>query len=257
MKGLTLADLKLLVRHPFRIARQGLYQDRPQPTLRHYVIQGLELEVLDLNSSIAVDVIARELEQDDYQIDKIPFQAGDVVIDVGANVGMVSIYLAKRRPDVTIYAFEPIPSNFRHLVLNLRLNQVTNVRPFNLAITADGRPFPMVMNAVCPAGATGCLRDLRPVGHEYHTIASTTLDDVFQKNQIVRCRMLKIDCEGAEHEVLTRCSVLDRIEYLSAEFHINSHLRAQGYDMDKLVTHCAAKIDPEKMKITRIEMHDG
>lgn len=53
---------------------------------------------------------------------------GATVLDVGANIGWYSIVIASKICDVTVHAFEPIPSTFSVLQQNLALNGLSNVR---------------------------------------------------------------------------------------------------------------------------------
>lgn len=46
-----------------------------------------------------------------------------------------------------------------------------------------------------------------------------------------RCRLLKMDCEGAEHEILPACNSLGRVDWFSAEFHINRRLEEAGHKL--------------------------
>ena len=63
-------------------------------------------------------------------------QEGDVFFDIGANVGIYSIYAAKRSPKAMVYAFEPEYSNLHQLKLNIINNKLYNtVKPFALAIS--------------------------------------------------------------------------------------------------------------------------
>jgi FkbM family methyltransferase len=177
------------------------------------------------------------------------------VIDIGAHVGIVSIYVAKKYPFVKIYAFEPIPDNYEHLTTNLMLNNVNNVIPHNLAVTSDGRKFDMLVNfADNSGGATGHLRDMRLSNHFNYAVDSVPFDDIFDNYNITACRLLKIDCEGTEHETLTRTRYLSRIEYLSGEFHINRHLAEQGYSIETLITHCRKFIPDSKLTIKSTRM---
>ena len=228
--------------------------DRPLST-KSYALKGATLDITDYATSDTPRIVARELKKDCYNLDAIRFRPGDVVVDIGANVGMVSIYIAKRFPVVRVLAFEPIPDNYAHLLTNIAGNGVTNVVPHQMAVTSDGRDLRMIVNfANNSGGGTGNLRDMDLPAHDYYTVKSTTLDQVFAANGITMCRLLKIDCEGAEHEILMNAKCLDRVEYLSGEFHINRHLEAQGYSSEKLIAHCRTCIAPGKLTVSAIRM---
>ena len=199
-------------------------------------------------------IVAGELENGGYPVDRIPFQPGDTVIDIGAHVGVISCYLGRRFPFLRIYAFEPMEENYRNLLWNLDRNRVTNVIPARKAITADGRTLAMIMHANNTGGATGQLRNMHLPDHVVCEVESSTLDAVFGANRIERCRLLKIDCEGSEHEILTGFSKLGQVEYLCGEFHINEHLKAKGYSSERLIEHCGRFIDPAKITVTSITM---
>jgi hypothetical protein len=67
---------------------------------------------------------------------------------------------------------------------------------------------------------------------------------------------LKIDCEGSEHEILRAAHVLDRVEYLSGEFHINARLTALGHSLEGLRDFAARFIPPERIRVTAVTMSD-
>jgi FkbM family methyltransferase len=60
---------------------------------------------------------------------------GDVVFDVGANVGYYSMRIARERLHSTIHAFEPIPQTFALLQRHLSLNSIANVHAQNLGLS--------------------------------------------------------------------------------------------------------------------------
>jgi hypothetical protein len=82
-----------------------------QRELHRYEINGVPLLAYDEEGSLAADRVAGELASDVYGLEMVPFQPGDVAIDIGAHIGLVSIYIAKRWPFLRIYAFEPYLPN--------------------------------------------------------------------------------------------------------------------------------------------------
>ncbi len=235
-----------------RAGRRYLPQRVPRRTVK---VNGIALDLADHPTSVVRDEVAAALEDDLYGIETVAFCSKDIVIDIGANIGMVSLYIARKFPDVTVYAYEPIPANYAHLLQNIGNNGVGNIRAFNVAVTGDGRDIDMVVHpASNTGGATACLGNMRPEGHEYHRVRSITLDEVFAANNIERCRLLKIDCEGSEHEMLLSTRSLGRIDFLSAEFHINRNLETKGYSIERLTGYCRKYFAADKLRIHSVRM---
>ncbi len=60
---------------------------------------------------------------------------GDTVYDIGSNVGVYTVFLAKVVGDTgSIIAFEPHPATYQLLLENIKLNGLLNVRPFQKAV---------------------------------------------------------------------------------------------------------------------------
>jgi tRNA G37 N-methylase Trm5 len=106
-----------------------------------YRIGDVELSIADASGSMAAQWIAGELRRDAYRTGRIGFASGDVVVDIGAHVGLFSILIAKSHPGVRVIAVEPDPVNFRNLCENVARNNVSNIVTENLAVTGDRRLF--------------------------------------------------------------------------------------------------------------------
>jgi FkbM family methyltransferase len=240
---------------------------RPLRKRRLHTLQIKDIALLayDERDSWSVDHIVREFQEDAYGLDAIDFRPGDVVIDIGAHVGLVSLYLAKRHPDVRIHAFEPHPLNYENCVDNLRLNDVSNVQPYRRAVTADGRALVLSGLSTNTGGASAAFEMTGSIASG--PVESMTLDDIFDEMLAPgqRCRLLKIDCEGLEYEILPHARALDRVDYLVAEFHeapssVNgvNDVRATGLtgSGDELAEFCITRIPPERVRIVRCEKLD-
>jgi FkbM family methyltransferase len=226
-------------------------------SVKKHEVNRTELKICDYAQSTAPDIIVGELRSDEYQLGAIDFQPGDVVIDIGGHIGIFSCYLAKKYPFLKILAFEPIPVSHRMFRRNLTLNEIRNIRLYNLAVTSDRRELDMVVHLQGnTGGATANLGDLDLEGHARFRCSSLTLDDIFQSFLIDSCKLLKIDCEGSEHEILLTARCLDRVQYLRGEFHINQHLRGQGYSIERLAQHCQRLIKPERVVFTSCQMFE-
>jgi FkbM family methyltransferase len=220
------------------------------PTGYKAEVNGIKLDIEDDPKGGVAKIIMREIETN-YQLDEIDFQPDDVVLDIGAHVGIVSIYLAKKFPGIKVYAYEPSKENFARLLRNLSANGVQNVLASNRAITSDGRELTISGN---PASNTGGMSAFTtPNGHS-QTVSSWTLTDIFGESQFDRVKLLKIDCEGSEFEILKSADarLLNRIEHLRGEFHTNQRLRDAGYDPEALHDLCELYIPDVKIHICEI-----
>jgi FkbM family methyltransferase len=145
---------------------------------------------------------------------------GATVLDLGANIGTFSIYAAITAHGATIYSYEPAPQYFQLLHHNVRLNGVERqVRCFDLAladsegsrdliIEPGGRPFPSLVQHDGDSGSSV-------------RVPCTTLAEIMTANGIERIDLLKMDCEGAEYEILfgTSPDVLAKIVEIRMEIH--------------------------------------
>lgn len=176
-------------------------------------VNGVTLDIEDDPNGGVLKVVLREIAQD-YDFDSIPFQAGDVVLDIGAHVGIVSMYLAKKYPFLTIHAFEPMPDNYARLLGNLKANKIENVGAYNFAVTGNGRHVNMIGDPKNNSGAW----HIDPQGTV--SIPSMTLAEIFSQYGLYRVKLLKIDTEGAEWEILSASpQLLERVDYLRGELH--------------------------------------
>ena len=229
---------------------------RPTETTVEIDIGSVKLRLRDWEGSNVLAIVPKEILDDDYRLTAIDFRPGDVVVDIGANIGIVALYLAKRYPDIRIVAIEPVPTTYRHLQENIGLNGVGNITTLNCAITSDGRDLKMIVNPGHSGGSTGHLRDLKQPGHYNLTVQSRTLDSIFGEYVPERCRLLKIDCEGAEYEILSSARCLNRVDHLGIEIHHNAFLASQGHTPEALLRQVSQSIPMERIAYTTTPMFD-
>lgn len=190
-----------------------------------FMENGIEFQLADIPGSDSCVMVLRELYEDIYGLKELKLSPGDIVIDVGAHVGAVSIFLGKRFPDVRILAYEPCRNTFGVLQDNIRRNNVANVESFNLAISGNGRDLRLLVaphkSGMANAFVSEEVREkrVRDLGYRTEVVASITLDAVFRDNGIDRCAFMKLDCEGAEFEIVEETRVLNLVDELALEIH--------------------------------------
>ncbi len=213
----------------------------PGTRRRSYSISGLQLSFADFEGSSTAEAVAHDIGHGAYDFESFPVSPGDVILDIGAHVGVVSAWLAQRYPYAFIVACEPFPETFNLLTTNLVANGVKNVLPLNLALSGDGRFVDLISHPWSNSGgSTAHLADMDLHGHIKRRVMSWTLDELLDRLNITRCGLLKIDCEGSEYEILLSSRQLSRIKVVRGELHINSRLRVQGYSPQHLMSHLNA-----------------
>jgi len=218
-------------------------------------VGGIDLDIADHPAGPVAKTTIHELSSA-YLLQEISFREGDVVIDIGAHVGVVSIYLAKRWPGIRVYAFEPVPQNFARLERNIEANNAVGIHAFQLAVSGKGERVHLTGNFDENSGGIS-EHVTATLGAYMHTAESVRLGQIFDQLQIQRCRLLKIDCEGAEYRVLMGGrEYLNRVDYLVGEFHTNKRLDDAGQSPTALRMMCAQHIARERIHVTMCRMGD-
>ncbi len=145
------------------------------------------------------------------QIYRLPFRARvETVVDLGANIGFTSVYLAKRYGARRVVAVEPDASNAGLARRNLEQN----------AIDGD-----VVEAAIGPADGTarftaGADSNLGRVGAEGRAVAMISMNTLCERHGLERIDVLKMDIEGGEQQLLSgQTGWLSRVRSMIAEFH--------------------------------------
>lgn len=162
----------------------------------------------------------------------------EVILDVGSNIGASILFFREQFPAASIYGFEPHPETFR--VLQKNVGSLPSVHIFNyglsvadakISVPFDGADFARFMSNdktadwSGPLSPTGC--ELKHAGNVIKDLGLTKID------------LLKIDCEGAESEVLTTLprEMLFACKWIVGEMHDESAfallaLLAPHFDLD-------------------------
>lgn len=198
-----------------------------------FAVQGEVIQLVDVPGSSSPAAMLEEFSRDLYQLRSRPFHAGDVIVDVGAHIGAVAIILARLHPTTRLIAYEPSGHNFAMLQENLRLNHVTNVVAVREAIAGQAGTLELMWNPVQTANASSMLspstRDARAAaGWEREQVRAISLDQAFDQHRIDRCAFLKLDCEGAEWEIVRHAAALERVGSAAIELHLPSSRQSEG-----------------------------
>lgn len=127
---------------------------------------------------------------------------GDVCYDIGANVGFFSVLFARLvGTKGSVYAFEPVPANVSMIERNARLNDMKNIRVMPVALTRDdGEAELLLARHVGGAVLKGAGTPPDLAGHLM--VQTASLDSLISRLHLALPKLVKIDVEGAEMDVL-------------------------------------------------------
>ena len=146
---------------------------------------------------------------------------GDIAIDVGAHIGIYTIFMAKIvGPKGVVVAVEPSPIR-KYLVRNIKLNNVKNVLVSGMAAHSTQRHLEFYFNlAYSGIGSTvfDWVKNMKQ--HVRLEVQADTLDNIVLSKipSLNRVKLLKVDVEGAEVDVLKGSSrILELTDYIIFE----------------------------------------
>lgn len=138
------------------------------------------------------------------------------VVDIGANVGLFTLYIKNIREDSDIHCFEPVPQSLALLQQNIKDRERIKVYPYALANyegTAD-------LNLHIHNSGENSLK--KGAGHQGDTIAVQVMAaaNAFRQIGLTYIDILKIDTEGCECEILESLQAyLPYVGIFMAEYH--------------------------------------
>ncbi len=161
-----------------------------------------------------------------------------VILDVGSNIGASVLYFHERFPSAKIYGFEPHPETFR--ILQANVDAIPSVEVFNYALGAEDAGISVVFDGIDFSGFVA-----KPTSAGTRGGATTTECEVKHAGEVMRnlgldrVDLIKIDCEGAEYDILTALpgEMLRECKWIVGEMHDASAFKlllllAPHFDLD-------------------------
>jgi len=142
---------------------------------------------------------------EDYFLPLVSFSQGDLVVDCGANVGDLSLYFQEKGLEVEYLGIEPSPKEFACLEKNVHPAKALNFglwhedHELDFFVSSQGADSSFIL----PADYSSVVK-----------VPAKRLDSLVDR----KIKLLKVEAEGAEPEVLRGCDgLLGKIEYISAD----------------------------------------
>ncbi|MBU1292537.1 FkbM family methyltransferase [Patescibacteria group bacterium] len=188
--------------------------------LKRPIATEVELEYLSkkfrlvLRSSVELALIREIFLDDEYKHETV--QDAETIFDVGANIGMASIYFACIYPDAKIYAFEPDPQVFARL--KDQVSSFENIIPMQMALggTDGTRNFYIHPESIL----SGSLIE-RVGGQQQVTVPSRKISTLVEELELGNVDLLKFDIEGGERELFENEEDRKCVANLVGEVHLD------------------------------------
>lgn len=194
---------------PISQVRQRIGRTQGEPKFA-----GVRLQAPDKRASWD---IVRQVSSGEYNIPGLRPKNGDTVVDIGANIGVFSLWAARRGAIVT--AYEPHPDTYECLRTNTAGKAVTAVQAAVVGTTPRGEIVRLYMHDRYSTRNTLIGREVdsgEQLGRSIE-VPAVSIDDVLGAG----CDLLKIDAEGGEFEICASASraSLRRARRILVEFH--------------------------------------
>jgi FkbM family methyltransferase len=228
-----------------------------------YILENQCEIILNRHSRLTEFILFKNFEINELKFLEYILNEGDIFIDIGANIGLHTIYSANKVGELgKVYAFEPTPSTFLKLKDNIELNHFKNVELINIGISDEQKILKInttenydAWNTFAEPGKMAC-PDLfiNKVDVEVKPLDLWINENKIDTSQI---KLIKIDVEGWEKFVLLGAKEILTSNYsptILIEFDENNTWAAGYYcqELYDLLTGFGYKIysfQMEKMKL--------
>jgi len=174
-----------------------------------------------------------ELEDTKILLAEVKPTEGDIILDIGANIGWYSLIFAQQ--GATVHAFEPDPMNNALLVENIKINKLDNLVSSHLFAISDKKS---TMSLYLYPNRNRGRHSLNPnLGCTIIDVQTVSLDEFLDESHIdiKKVKLLKMDIEGHELPALQGAKkLLQHVPYLLVE-HGPEHIRIGGYNPKDLI----------------------
>lgn len=186
-------------------------------TDRKEKLRFLEIQHPEIYKEIIIDNI--------YNIKKEQIE-NKYVIDIGANIGVFSLFAAEHNAR-KVYAIEPIGETFNQLCKNINVLRYENIIPLKNVV--NEKSDSSVDISIMPNSGHNSMYN---ISEKFETVNTITLGEILH-----RCEgddvVLKIDCEGAEYDILLNATneEMSRVSRILLEVHSDLHPVYKGYEI--------------------------
>ena len=141
-----------------------------------------------------------ERELSEHIVAELLRHSEPLFLDIGSNIGLISLYVASKVPKAKVYAFEPGPSQAKLFGITILANQLENrIKLLPQAVGKEnGRTKFFISQNYMHSGSDGIIDTKRAKSTRAIEVPQVTLDDWWQNSGQPKVNVVKMDIEGAE-----------------------------------------------------------
>ena len=170
-------------------------------------------------------------------------QPGSVVYDVGAHIGVVSMFASELVGSAgTIFAFEADPENAERIKTHAQRNDLSQIQVFSCVVWSSNGQLSFERASAQSSRNQGSVAPMSDrIKKDTIVVEAISLDN-FASGHLAPT-LIKIDVEGAEVDVLRGCdrilaqshpTVICEVHHSQAELHVRAWLSQRGYSLEWL-----------------------
>jgi len=163
-------------------------------------------------------------------------QPGRSFVDVGANVGWYALMAARTvGPTGRVIAIEPSNSNLFWLKNNIKQNELTNVRLITEAAWSSEAELPLFQGPAYNSGASTVVASFADYKgcDQVGMVKARPLAVMLTPDEIATLRLIKVDVEGAEFEVVRGLEPI--LDTAPQDLELFLELNPNEYDVEELL----------------------
>ena len=176
------------------------------------------------------------------------------ILDIGAHIGLFSIYASILNPDAIIIALEPEQENYALMKENVKLNHCKNITTKQLALSgSDEKTVPLYVNENSHNHSTLTPKHLTTLPPDHTDVPATSLENLLAQPSFAmatagKVGLLKMDIEGAEYDIIENMEdgTWNMIENIIVEYHefenknravLEDIIRKHGFSVEHFPNH--------------------
>lgn len=191
--------------------------------------------IIGSKKSLTLDIVDEVFIREVYNLNLLKIKKGDVVVDIGANTGIFSMYAAIKGAS-NIYSIEPLRENIKLIKKNFAINNLTLPICINIAISNKNGQSKLYLSDYDSHNLLFNKNNLQEF-HKYRMVRSLKFERLLEEFGIKKIDFLKIDCEGSEGFIFDSLNkkVWKNINKVSIEYHNGVSVLSDGEIIKKLI----------------------